>query len=103
MSQEWLHEMSDETANNVINLLHTVRETIEMHDYPHSDHVERFDKFLAHEHSLAVQLAEQILEWLLREGIELPDQSAAEALEFLQKNVPKKYLMVRDPSKPSQL
>jgi hypothetical protein len=95
MSQDWLREMSKETANEVINLLQAVSEEAREHDYPRVEDLDKLDEFLAHQHSLAVQWAERILEWMSEEGIDVSEHAAGDALEFLRKNVPKKYLTVR--------
>lgn len=97
MSQDWLREMNTEIANEVMNLLQTVSEEVKEHDYPDVEDVDKLDESLTHHHSLSVQWAERILEWMRDKGIDLSDRSAADALKFLQTNVPKKYLIVRAP------
>jgi agmatine/peptidylarginine deiminase len=95
MAQDWLLEMKKDVAHEVMNLLQAVSEEVREHDYPHAEDVDKLNESLAHQSSLAVQRAELILEWMRDNGINLSDRSASDALEFLQQNVPRKYLVFR--------
>ena len=97
MSQDWLREMSKEIADGVMNLLQIVSDEATELGYPDAEDVDKLNEFLAHQNSLAVQWAERILEWMADRDIDLSERSAADALKFLQMNVPKKYLLMRAP------
>lgn len=94
MTKSWLSELTRPVANEVHNKLNEIHDRVK--DVPgYEDDAEKLYDFMAAESHLAVQRAQVILRRMVEAGRNA--EWAGQALAFLQRHVPKRYLLVVDP------